>query len=127
VSKKSLKIGEADVDLLVWDILGQKIHESLHAAYYRGAAGAFVVSDFTRPETMNSLKSWVGNFRSTVGDKPIIILGNKSDLTKAYSLSELQTFGSGIGCEVAETSAKTGLNVEKAFLDIGKMILESAR
>jgi len=34
VSKKSMKIGDADVDLLVWDILGQKSHEALHAAYY---------------------------------------------------------------------------------------------
>jgi len=126
VSKKSLKIGEADVDLLVWDILGQKSHESLHAAYYRGAAGAFVVSDFTRSDTMQSLKSWVGNFRSTVGDKPIVILGNKSDLDKKYSFSELQAFGSSLGCEVVETSAKTGLNVEKAFVDMGKRLLESA-
>jgi len=127
VSKKSMKIGDADVDLLLWDILGQRSHESLHAAYYRGAAGAFAVSDFTRPETMHSLTPWIGNFRSTVGDKPVIILGNKSDLAKSYSLSDLQSFGSGIGCDVIETSAKTGLNVENAFLDLGKRLLESAK
>jgi small GTP-binding protein len=124
VSKKSLRIGEAEIDLLVWDILGQKSHESLHAAYYRGAAGAFAVSDFTRPETMQSLKSWIGNFRSTVGNKPVVILGNKSDLDKKYSLSELQALSSSIGCEALETSAKTGMNVEKAFLDLGKRLLE---
>jgi len=127
VSKKSIKIGEAEVDLLVWDILGQKSHEALHAAYYRGAAGAFAVSDFTRPETMPSLKSWIGNFRSTVGDKPVVILGNKSDLDKQYTLSELQAFGSSIGCDAIETSAKTGMNVEKAFLEMGKRLLESVR
>jgi GTPase SAR1 family protein len=127
VSKKSLKIGEAEVDLMVWDILGQKAHESLHAAYYRGAAGALAVSDFTRPETMPSLKSWIGNFRSTVGEKPVVILGNKADLEKKYSLSELEAFGSSIGCEAVETSAKTGLNVEKVFLDLGKMLLESGK
>lgn len=127
VSKKSMRIGEADIDLLVWDILGQKNYEALHAAYYRGAAGAFAVCDFTRPETMHSLKSWLGNFRSTVGDRPVFILGNKSDLERAYSLSELQSFGSSLGCVVIETSAKTGQNVEHAFLEMGKKLLESAR
>lgn len=127
VSKKSMRIRDADVDLMIWDILGQKNHESLHAAYYRGAAGAFAVCDFTRPDTMGSLKSWLGNFRATVGDKPIIILGNKSDLQKSYSLSELQSFGSEVGCEVIETSAKSGLNVELAFVQLGKKLLEGAR
>lgn len=127
VSKKSFKVGDADLDLMIWDILGQKNHEALHAAYYRGAAGAFAVCDFTRPDTMRSLKSWLGNFRATVGDKPVIILANKSDLPKAYSLPELQSFGSEIGCEVIETSAKTGLNVEHAFLEMGKKLLESAK
>jgi len=127
VSKKSMKIGDADVDLLIWDILGQKSHESLHAAYYRGAAGAFAVCDFTRPDTMHSLRSWLGNFRATVGQRPVMILGNKSDLTKTYSLSDLQAFGSSVGCEVLETSAKTGLNVERAFLEIGKKLVEGAK
>jgi len=127
VSKKTMKIADAEVDLMVWDILGQKSHEALHAAYYRGAAGAFAVCDFTRPETMNSLKSWLGNFRATVGDRPITILGNKSDLARAYSLQELQSFGSSIGCDVIETSAKTGLNVERAFLDMGKKLVEGAK
>ena len=127
VSKKSMKIGDADVDLLIWDILGQKSHESLHAAYYRGAAGAFAVCDFTRPDTMHSLRSWLGNFRATVGQRPVMILGNKSDLTKTYSLSDLQAFGSSVGCEILETSAKTGLNVERAFLEMGKKLVEGAK
>ena len=126
VSKKSMRIGDADVDLLVWDILGQKSHESLHAAYYRGAAGAFAVCDFTRPDTMHSLKSWLGNFRATVGDRPVMILGNKSDLEKKYKLTDLQSFGSSIGCEVMETSAKSGLNVENAFMRMGKKLVEGA-
>jgi len=127
VSKKSMKVGESALDLMIWDILGQKTHESLHAAYYRGAAGAFAVCDFTRPDTMKSLKSWLGSFRSVVGDKPVIILGNKADLEKAYTLSELHSFGAEVGCEVLETSAKSGLNVEQAFGEMGKKLLERAR
>ncbi len=125
VTKKSMKIGEVDLDLMIWDILGQKSQEALHAAYYRGAAGALAVCDFTRPETLKNLKTWIGSFRSVVGEMPIVVLANKSDLEKKYSFSEAEAFGSSIGCPVIETSAKTGLNVEKAFLEIGTKLLES--
>jgi small GTP-binding protein len=125
VTKKSMRIGDVDLDLMIWDILGQKSQEVLHAAYYRGAAGALAVCDFTRPETMKNLRSWLGSFRSVVGDMPVLILGNKSDLEKKFSLSELESFGASVGCEVIETSAKSGQNVERAFSEMGKKLLEA--
>jgi len=124
VVKKELKVGKTEFDMMIWDILGQRTQEKLHAAYYRGATGAFAVCDFTRPETMKSLKSWLGNFRSTVGSVPVLILGNKSDLEKKFTISELETFGTSVGCEVLETSAKSGLNVEKAFHRLGEKLAE---
>ncbi len=124
VLKKNLKVGEAELNLMIWDILGQKSQEALHAAYYRGARGALAVCDFTRPETMKNLRSWLGSFRSVVGEMPVIILGNKADLEKSFTLSELEAFGKEVGCKVLETSAKTGLNVEQAFQEIGKVVME---
>lgn len=124
VSKKTIAVGDASVDLMIWDILGQKTHESLHAAYYKGAAGALAVCDFTRPETMRNLRSWLGSFRSVVGDQPVLILGNKADLEKAFTFEELESFGASVNCPVMETSAKTGLNVERAFSEIGKRLVE---
>ncbi len=125
VSKKSLMVGEANLDLMIWDILGQKSQESLHAAYYRGASGALAVCDFTRPETMTSLRGWLDSFRSVVGDMPVMILGNKADLERKFTSAELEAFAKEAGCRSLETSAKTGLNVESAFQDIGKAVMEA--
>jgi small GTP-binding protein len=127
VSKKSMTVEGSTMDLMVWDILGQKTHTALHEAYYKGAAGALLVCDFTRPETMRSIKGWLGSFRSVVGNKPVLILGNKSDLEKAFTFAELKELAASIGCESLETSAKTGLNVENAFTAIGKRLLEDAQ
>jgi small GTP-binding protein len=123
VVKKQVKVGETELDMMIWDILGQRTQDALHAAYYRGATGALAVCDFTRPDTMKNLKSWLGNFRTVVGDMPVIILGNKSDLEKRYNLSELEQYGKSVGCDVIETSAKTGLNVERAFIEMGNKLV----
>lgn len=123
VSKKVIRVDESEIDLMIWDILGQRMLESLHAAYYRGAVGAFAVCDFTRPETMSNLRNWIGSFKAVVGEQPVIVLGNKMDLERKFSLEELQAFGGSVGCLALETSAKTGTNVERAFSEMGRMML----
>lgn len=125
VSKKTVEVAEAKVDLMVWDILGQKTHESLHGAYYRGAVGALAVCDCTRRETLGSLSTWVSGFRETVGDMPVMLLLNKSDLARSFGLDEAEALGSSLGCEVLETSARTGENVEQAFSSLTSKMLEA--
>lgn len=124
VTKKSLVSGDAQIDLMIWDILGQKVHGTLHAAYYKGAAGALAVCDYSRPETMRSLPAWIDDFRSVVGNVPVIVLGNKADLPKAFEYAELKAFVEPMGCEVLETSAKTGQNVELAFAAMSRKLIE---
>jgi small GTP-binding protein len=127
VSKKSVEVADAKVDLLIWDILGQKTHESLHGAYYRGAVGALAVCDYTRTQTLESVASWVSGFRAVVGDMPVLLLANKSDLEKSYDLEDVRAVGSSVGAEVLETSAKTGENVETAFSRLTSSMLEVGR
>jgi small GTP-binding protein len=127
VSKKTVAFDSTQVDLMIWDILGQRTHGSLHAAYYRGAAGALAVCDRTRQETVDSLSSWVDGFVSVVGDMPLIILANKCDLEPSISMADLRSFCDSIGSPLLETSAKTGANVEEAFVDIARRMVEGAK
>ncbi len=127
VSKKTVELADARVDLMIWDILGQKTHESLHSAYYRGAVGALAVCDFTRRPTLDSLSSWVSGFRGVVGEVPVLLLANKSDLPRSFDIEDVRVFGSSVGCEVLETSAKTGANVEAAFSRLTTRILEAGK
>ena len=38
---------------LIWDIAGLEKFDSVEMSYFRGAAGALVVADLTRPETIH--------------------------------------------------------------------------
>ena len=133
VTKKELRlnVGGQDYDLILmmWDILGQRVHDNLHSSYYQGAAGAFVVCDVTRRDTFEGASEWLSVFRSVSADTPVIFLGNKSDLVDKRTVSDddLQKLSDDKGARYLLTSAKTGINVEEAFLSMSKSILEAMR
>jgi len=113
--------------LLIWDILGQREHATLHAVFYRGAEGALIVGDTTRMDTMRSLDHWAGNFRAVVGSAPVVFLGNKSDLPIAEDFDDgvVASLKEKYSTEFIFTSAKTGENVERAFSMIAEKLLAS--
>lgn len=111
---------EAMVTLMIWDILGQRMHDSLHAAYYSGASGALFVCDITRRETVDHLPEWIDAFRKVSPRSSILLLANKSDLPSwAATKDELDALAKRFETNAYLTSAKTGLNVENAFKEIG--------
>ena len=130
VTKKSLVFKHPSQDmkvrisLLIWDILGQKEYSRLHPVYYQGAEGGLVVSDGTRPTTIKSLEEWATNFQRTVGEVPLVFLINKADLidTNSFDTSEAERIAAKFGGRVYMTSAKTGDNVERSFLELGNTL-----
>lgn len=114
---------EVTVTLMLWDILGQRMHDSLHAAYYSGASGALIVCDITRRETVDHLQEWIDAFRKVSPRSSILLLANKSDLPSwAATKDELDAVAKKNGTSAHLTSAKMGLNVEVAFKEIGALM-----
>lgn len=109
---------------LIWDIAGMDKFDAMVENYYRGAAGALAVMDLTRPETAANLELICRNFLSVAGSAKLIVLGNKVDLlrrddTENPELTDLaQTFST----DYLLTSAKTGENVETAFLNLARKL-----
>jgi GTPase SAR1 family protein len=74
---------------------------------------------------MESLVGWLESFRQVAGGVPVLLLANKADLDRKIDAERLEEFGRSQGCDLLETSAKTGQNVEEAFLDLGGKLLEA--
>ncbi len=57
-----------------------------------------------------------------MGRIPVVLVANKADLKDKYALNQeaLETFAKPYGAPVLKTSAKTGENVEAAFLMIAR-------
>lgn len=94
-------------------------------SYYRGAAGALMVYDITRRSTYNHLSSWLTDARNLTNPNTVIFLiGNKSDLDaqRDVTYEEAKQFAEENGLMFMECSAKTGENVEDAFLETARKI-----
>lgn len=118
--------------LSLWDTAGQETYKSITRSYFRGASGALLVFDITRPSTFISCTQWLHDLRQIAEDGIVVVLvGNKSDL--AGDGSELKRGGvtrqeAEEWCRMnnvvhyVETSAKLGEGVENAFLEVAERI-----
>lgn len=131
VSKRSatLDVGgeKIDVDMMIWDIMGQSSFRSLlRDAYFHGANGTIAVCDVTRLETLKAIDDWVAEMRAVTGEIPLVILANKSDLKDQSRMTEaaLSACAKKYETKFYYSSAKTGANVTEAFETMGKAALE---
>lgn len=132
VTKKEIYLEEEKtlMTMMMWDIIGQKGFRYTQSLSARGMSGALLVSDLTRKETLESLKSyWIPLVIRIAGPIPMIFLGNKADLKDELQFgledieslaAECEAFGSTNECFL--TSAKTGNNVEKTFFKMAEYI-----
>jgi small GTP-binding protein len=126
--KKDMNLAEyGDVSAQIWDLGGQESFKSLRKLYLEGANAALLVYDMTNKKSFEKLGEWVQSFREAREDAPIILIGNKSDLKKQIKISRSESSDYAKTNNLGEiiTSAKTGENVEEAFIQITKRVLDS--
>ena len=131
VSKKELVspvsdgTGELQIDMTIWDIMGQKgFRELLKEAYFYGARGILAVCDVTRRKTLDDLDDWIEGVYSVTGKIPIEFLGNKVDLKDNGQITEddMVQAARAYDSPFHFTSAKTGVNVETAFQSLAERV-----
>lgn len=125
IDKKSLNIADQEVNLLLWDVQGEDDFQKLRLSYLRGLSGYLLVVDGTRRATLEKAFSLQQIIEETVGTAPFIVILNKSDLMDEWEIdSAAMEEISKRGWIVIQGSAKTGLGVEEAFLNLAKKMVE---
>jgi small GTP-binding protein len=119
---------KTQVDMSVWDIMGSRSIVSLSKGpYFIGAQGILAVCDLTNEKSLDSLQGWVYGAFHVTGKIPVHVLVNKSDLEerKAMTRSEITRFSKDLKAPFTLVSARSGSNVEKAFVDLATRILKT--
>ncbi len=125
ISRKSLSLNEHTVNLLMWDLAGGDNYQGVQSGYLRGAAGALIVCDLTRAETLNAYERYLSQLREVNKQAHVVFLANKVDLVdrRAISDKELKEAANALGGQVYLTSAKSGINVELAIETLAKKLI----
>ncbi|MDO9536877.1 MAG: GTP-binding protein, partial [Thermoplasmata archaeon] len=100
------------INLIIWDVAGHTL--KLHPAFTSEADGAILVCDLSRPGSFDSLVQWHNILIQKVGKIPVVVAATKWDIAETQECDILNS----AGYKIIKTSAKTGKNVEKVFLEI---------
>lgn len=118
---RTLQVEGRTVKAQIWDTAGQERYRAITSAYYRGALGALLVYDVTKPTTFENVSRWLKELRDHADANIVIMLiGNKTDLKhlRAVATEDAQGYAEREGLSFIETSALEAINVEKAFQTI---------
>ena len=123
---KNIELDDEKIVLQIWDFGGQERFRFLLKNYARGAKGALLLFDPTRPITLEKIGEWVEVCRAENPDLPILFIGSKSDLKESVILSDdfILKFRQKYNFfEYLRISSKTGENVDLAFRLLTKEII----
>jgi len=123
---KTVELGGKKIKLQIWDTAGQERFHTITTSYYRGAMGIMLVYDITNAKTFENISKWLRNIDEHANeDVEKMILGNKCDMEDKRQVNKER--GEAIAREhcipFLETSAKSNINVETAFMDLAQAIL----
>jgi small GTP-binding protein len=121
-----VKIGDTQIDLLIWDTAGQETYRAITAQYYRDAQIIFIVFDVTNAASFAAAGDWHTRATEANTNPVIILVGNKSDLPgRVISESQGEAMGAEMKALYRETSAISGRGISALFEDAGERFLQS--
>jgi len=127
IDKKTIKLDNEEVMLIIWDLAGDDDFQRLQTSYLRGSGGFLLVADGTRRATFEQIVEIQQRVAQAVPGAPFILALNKADLASQWEVmpADIDRL-TGQGWMTKKTSAKEGAGVEETFSDLARMMTGAA-
>ena len=117
-----------NIKLQIWDTAGQDRFRAITRNYYKGANGIILIYDITNLQSYENVKNWIAQIREQANPNVVIYLaGNKIDVVEELRMVKTedgQKIADEFNLPFYETSAKSGINVNKIFDDLVEKVDE---
>ncbi|XP_048758992.1 ras-related protein Rab-37-like isoform X2 [Ostrea edulis] len=120
---KVVDVDGTKVKLQIWDTAGQERFRSVTHAYYRDAHALLLLYDVSNKASFDNIRAWLGEINEYAQeDVVIMLLGNKADMAseKVIRTEDGERLANEYNVAFMETSAKTGMNVDLAFMAVAR-------
>lgn len=111
--------------MLVWDTDGNFGEQVFDTVYAKGATGAIVVGDVSRPDTIENMVQLAEDFTEHFPSRPSMCLVNKTDLFKPSEQS-LQELRKRVDL-LHPCSALAGEGLGDAFQQFAELVVECSQ
>ncbi|KAH7949930.1 hypothetical protein HPB49_017139 [Dermacentor silvarum] len=128
-ANKVVTVDDYKVKLQIWDTAGQERFRSVTHAYYRDAHALLLLYDVSNKTSFDNTRAWLGEINEYAQDDVVIMLiGNKADIMQDRQVrtEDGERLSREYGVAFMETSAKTGCNVELAFMAVARELKQRA-
>mmetsp|Transcript_30358 Transcript_30358/g.40069 ORF Transcript_30358/g.40069 Transcript_30358/m.40069 type:complete len:214 (-) Transcript_30358:214-855(-) len=125
---KWMDVDSKKIKLTIWDTAGQEKFRTLTSSYYRGSQGILLVYDVTNKRSFSDLERWLQEIETYVpnGGRDVVklLVGNKIDKEHGFPQREVEAWARSKGMSYVQTSARTKIGIEQAFVEVVKQVLE---
>ena len=126
-----VRIKEKDIRLQIWDTCGQENYRSLIQGFYRNSSLAILVYAIDNAKSFENLELWLNDIKMNSNPNiRIFLIGNKKDLeeNREVHTDDAETFSQEHNLNLfLESSAKTGFNTEKMFVEAAHILFEDSQ
>ena len=124
----NLKLNNKIIKLQVWDTCGQELYRSLITNFYRNSSLAIMVYAIDNKESFENIDIWLKELRTHSNpDTKVFLIGNKIDLEndRIINREQAEEYSNQNHFNLfMESSAKTGFNAQKIFIEAAKILYE---
>ena len=128
--KRDIKLpGGEEIRILLYDTAGQERYKSISFNLIKKADGVLLMYDITKRVTFDAISIWIEKIKEEKGDFPLVLIGNKCDLTEKREIPEEegQKLSENNGFTFIETSCKDGTNIEESIKILVFKIIEKKK